>query len=90
MDRIKPGMKVPVRVDTYPDAYLAGSILSVAPRPDEDAYRERRLKFYSTLVELEDHRLKLLPGMTATVEIDFASINTERAFPREMLLVAGP
>jgi len=63
LDRVKVGMPVGVRVDTYPQDTFAGRITTIDPKVDPST---RNVAVRATLPN-RDRRL--LPGMFATVEI---------------------
>jgi multidrug resistance efflux pump len=72
--KVMPGQRVRVRVDALPDQPIAGKVKSVG-----SILRMKRfdmpVKVVDAVIELEDVRSKLTPGMTATgqVEIERAS-----------------
>jgi len=63
--RIKEGQEVRFTVDAYPDDKFSGTVLQVRYSPEVI----QNVVTYTTIVETENPRLKLRPGMTATVSI---------------------
>jgi RNA polymerase sigma factor (sigma-70 family) len=76
VDRLKPGQKARVEVDAFADRTFAGTVATVAPRPDaprgpRDASRGYR-KFYTTMIQIEGAHADLRPGMSARVAVPIA------------------
>lgn len=62
---IKPGLKVDFTVDTYPAEIFHGTVSQVRLNPTE----EETVVMYTVIIDIKNDDLKLLPGMTAYVEI---------------------
>lgn len=63
--KIQEGQKVRFTVDAYPDATFTGTVKQVRYSPTVT----QNVVTYTTIVEVENPGMKLLPGMTATVNI---------------------
>ncbi len=74
LDQIKPGQKVQVRVDAFPDRLYAGSVKSVAVLPDQNTWLGSDTKVYETIVTIDEKVEQLKPGMTAVSEIEIATL----------------
>lgn len=62
---IKPGLNVDFTVDTYPAEIFHGTVSQVRLNPTE----EETVVMYTVIIDIKNDDLKLLPGMTAYVEI---------------------
>jgi RND family efflux transporter MFP subunit len=70
--KVSKGMKAEIRVESYPDAVLHGTVESVATLANSMGYwDERGVKEYVTIVKIDDLPTEagLKPGMTAEVKI---------------------
>ncbi len=63
--KIQEGQKVRFTVDAYPDSSFTGTVKQVRYSPTVT----QNVVTYTTIVEVENPGMKLLPGMTATVNI---------------------
>lgn len=62
---IKSGLDVDFTVDTYPAEIFRGKVAQVRLKPAE----EENVVMYTVIIDIKNDDLKLLPGMTAYVEI---------------------
>jgi HlyD family secretion protein len=62
---VKEAQKVTFRVDAYPDDQFEGMVSQVRLSPNV----EQGVVTYSVIIDVPNHDLKLMPGMTATVTI---------------------
>ncbi|SIN75870.1 RND family efflux transporter, MFP subunit [Singulisphaera sp. GP187] len=68
--QLRPGLRVRIKVDAFPDQVMTGLIESVAPRPaPRTAGQQSDTKVYDTIVIIENRPRGLRPGMTALAEI---------------------
>ncbi len=67
--RIRVGANATFKVDSFPDETFHGGVQQVRM----NAYQVENVVTYDTIIEFENPRLKLLPGMTAYVTIPTAS-----------------
>lgn len=65
---IKVGQKVTFTVDAYPDEIFRGVVSQVRLSPQE----VQNVVNYTVIINVSNDRLKLMPGMTATVSIKIA------------------
>ena len=66
---IATGQTVKIRVDAYPGEILTGLVQSVAPRPDRANIFSNGKKVYTTMVLVDKSPVRLVPGLTAQVDI---------------------
>lgn len=66
--RIRDGQAVEFRVDAYPGETFAGKVRQVRLEP----IVEQNVVSYVTVIDVPNERLRLKPGMTATVTIEIA------------------
>ncbi len=69
IDKIAPGMKAKIRVESFADQTLNGTVIDVAPLPDPSNFFSSDIKVYTTKVKIDDPLSGLRPGMSAQVEI---------------------
>lgn len=81
--KVKPGQKVDIGLDAYPDKKLKGSVIRVAnvgeQRPNSDS------KVFEVAVELEGTDASLRPGMTTSNKIVAQAIDSVLFVPLECL-----
>jgi RND family efflux transporter MFP subunit len=68
VDKLKEQMKAKVRVDSFSDMVLEGTVVDVAPKPDRSV-QDKLGKVYLTKVKLDKAYGGLRPGMSAGAEI---------------------
>jgi HlyD family secretion protein len=66
---VRPGQKVRIRVDAFPNAMVTGSVRSVAPLASAQDWMTADVKVYPAVVGIDAAPAGLKPGMTAQVEI---------------------
>lgn len=75
VDKVAPGQRCVIRVDTFPDTPFTGRVQRVSPLPDSGSrWSNNDLKVYKTRVEIDGVNRVLRPGMSARVEIVIAEI----------------
>jgi HlyD family secretion protein len=63
--RVQPGQEVTFRVDAFPDRTFAGRLEQVRLQPTT----VQNVVTYNTIISVDNDRLQLRPGMTATVSV---------------------
>jgi RND family efflux transporter MFP subunit len=86
VDRIRPGMKVRIQVDAFPQQVLEGTVHSVNPLPDPTNFFQFDAKVYTTFVTIDDPHPGLRPGMSAQVEILVAELDNVLSVPIKAVL----
>ncbi len=69
INKITSGMKAKIRVDSFADTELDGTVLDVAPLPDPTSFFSSDVKVYTTHVKIDNPLSGLRPGMNAEVTI---------------------
>jgi RND family efflux transporter MFP subunit len=69
IDKLAPGMRAKIRVDSFGDKELNGTVLDVAPLPDPSSFFSSDIKVFTTHVRIDDALPGLRPGMSAEVTI---------------------
>ena len=69
LDRVRPGQKVRVTVDAFPDADYEATVKSVAVLPEQNSWSGNDTKVYQTIITIDEEVVGLKPGMTAVSEI---------------------
>lgn len=78
---IKKGIPVTFTVDAYPADVFEGKIEQVRLNPDT----ESNVVIYTVIINIENPDKKLLPGMTAFVDIKIAEANNVLTLPKSTL-----
>lgn len=82
LHRLSSSQRVFVRVDAYPDLRLPGSIALVGALAQDDATRAGT-KFFPVTIRIDATDPRLRTGMTATVEIEVASVPDAVVIPAQ-------
>jgi RND family efflux transporter MFP subunit len=69
VSKVKPNMKVDVRVDAFPDLVLKGSVRNVATVAIANDWRTADVKMYQVMVSIDESIPNLKPGMSARTTI---------------------
>jgi HlyD family secretion protein len=83
---IAKGLTVKIRVDAYPDEDLTGVVESVAPRPDRASIFSKGIKVYTTMVRVDKSPVRLVPGLTARVDILIRKLDNVLSVPVQAVL----
>jgi HlyD family secretion protein len=81
IDRIRPGMRATVAIESLPERQLEGRVTLVAPLATFEWYSDAR--YFDAIVKLDKAAQGLLPGMTAQVEVALARRENVLAVPSE-------
>lgn len=70
VDKVKPNQKATIVMDAFPDQSFTGSVIKIAPLPDQQRnWLSPDIKVYTTQVKIDGTHGFLKPGMSARVEI---------------------
>lgn len=88
---IAPGMPAVVTLDTFPQSSFRGTVRDVAPVAQEEG-RQSSLRFFHTVIGLEEpDPERMIPGMSARVEVIAERRDEALLVPRRAVEVgAGP
>ena len=82
VNRVRAGMPVTVRVDSFPDQALRGVVRRVAVLPDsQNRWLNPDLKVFTTIIAIEGQHEWLKPGTSAAGEILVEEINDTTFIP---------
>ena len=79
--QIKPDMKVTFTVDAYPDDTFEGQVQQIRLSPTE----ESNVVMYTVVIQVDNSSRKLLPGMTASVNIKIQEAKDVLVLPSMVL-----
>lgn len=79
--KIEEGMTAKIRVDAFPDQAFAGTVTQIRYSPTE----VQGVVTYAAVLDVENDRLSLRPGMTAVVSIAAQSVKGAIAVPSAAL-----
>ena len=89
IDRLTPGLRARIRVDSFADEILTGAVQDVAPLPDPSSFFSSDVKVYTTHVTIEKGLPGLRPGMSAQVEILVTELENVLSVPVQAILQYG-
>lgn len=78
---VKSGQKVSFRVDAYPDDEFLGTVSQIRLQP----IITQNVVTYNVIIDVQNPKLKLMPGMTATVSIEVARKDSTLRIPLQAL-----
>jgi RND family efflux transporter MFP subunit len=84
MPRLAAGQKVTVRFDAYPDLTLPGTIAQVAPIAANGSFSPR-VRTFTCVVRIEGTNARLLPDLTAAIDVEVERISGAIVVPREAI-----
>jgi len=84
MPRLAAGQKVTVRFDAYPDLTLPGTIGQVAPIASNGSFSPR-VRTFTCVVRIEGTNPRLLPDLTAAIDVEIERISRAVVVPREAI-----
>ena len=73
MPHIRAGQPVTVRLDAYPDLVLSGRIAQIAPIALPGSF-STRVRTFSAIVAIEGTSDRLLPDLTAAVDVELERV----------------
>lgn len=86
---IAPGMPARVVLDTFPEASFRGTVREVAPVAQEEGMESSR-RFFHTVVDLEEpDPERMIPGMSARVEVIAERVEDALLVPRRAVELVG-
>jgi RND family efflux transporter MFP subunit len=85
VDRVAPGQKTEILFDAYPDLRLPGRMLEIAPI----ATGGNRVRTFEARVALDGTDARLLPDLTAAVDLELERVPDAVVIPRDAVAVRG-
>ncbi len=78
---IRPGQPVTVRLDAYPDLQMPGRIAQIAPIGVPGSF-SARVRAFSAVVTIEGSNPRLLPDLTAAIDVEVERVKNALVVPR--------
>jgi RND family efflux transporter MFP subunit len=89
VNMVKVGLPSRIRVDSFADHQLTGTVQEVAPLPDPNSFFSSDIKVYTTRVSIDQGLPGLRPGMSAQVEILVTELDNVLSVPVQAVLEYG-
>ena len=77
---VRPGMPVVVRLDAYPDLEMPGKLLQMAPIGVAGSF-SNRVRAFSAVVTIEGSNSRLLPDLTAAIDVEVERVKDALVVP---------
>jgi hypothetical protein len=85
---LKPGLPVTVRLDAYPDFEMPGRLEQIAPIAVPGSFSPR-VRSFNAVVSVEGNHPRLLPDLTAAIDIELDRVPRAIVVPRTSVLRDG-
>ena len=83
---VRAGMPVTVRLDAYPDLQMPGRITQLAPIALPGSFSPR-VRAFSAVVAIEGSNTRLLPDLTAAIDVEVERVSDALVVPRDAITV---
>jgi HlyD family secretion protein len=77
---VRPGMPVVVRLDAYPDLEMPGQLTQMAPIGVAGSF-SNRVRAFSAVVTIEGSNSRLLPDLTAAIDVEVERVKDALVVP---------
>ncbi|MBK5295690.1 MAG: efflux RND transporter periplasmic adaptor subunit, partial [Vicinamibacteria bacterium] len=77
---VRPGMPVVVRLDAYPDLQMPGRLAQMAPIGVPGSF-SARVRAFSAIVTIEGSNARLLPDLTAAIDVEVERVKDALVVP---------
>lgn len=77
---VRPGMPVVVRLDAYPDLQMPGRLAQMAPIGVAGSF-SARVRAFSAVVTIEGSNARLLPDLTAAIDVEVERVKDALVVP---------
>ena len=77
---VRPGMPVVVRLDAYPDLEMPGKLAQMAPIGVAGSF-SNRVRAFSAVVTIEGSNSRLLPDLTAAIDVEVERVKDALVVP---------
>jgi multidrug efflux pump subunit AcrA (membrane-fusion protein) len=81
---VSAGQAVTVRLDAYPDLALPGRLAQVSPIASPGSF-SNRVRSFTALVTIDGSNARLLPDLTAAVDVETERVTGVLLVPRDAL-----
>jgi HlyD family secretion protein len=84
--QVRVGQSAEIRLDAYPDLMFPGKVESISAIGSPSEY-STRIRYFSAVISIQGSNPKLLPDLTAAVDLDLGSEKKALLLPRESVFV---
>ena len=84
--RVYVGQSAEIRLDAYPELVFPGKVENISAIGTSSTYL-KRIRYFSVVVSIQGSNPKLLPDLTATVDLQLANAKDVLVLPREAVVV---
>jgi len=84
--KIRVGQPADVRLDAYPDLVFPGKVERIGAIGAPSTYL-KRIRYFSVAVSIQGSNPKLLPDLTAAVDLELANVKGALTIPREAVFL---
>jgi HlyD family secretion protein len=85
---VKVGMPVTMRLDAYPDLQMPGRISQLAPIGISGSFSPR-VRAFAAVVAIEGSNARLLPDLTAAIDVEVERVKDAIVVPRDTVTMEG-
>jgi HlyD family secretion protein len=85
---VRVGLPVTVRLDAYPDLAMSGRITQIAPIGVSGAFSPR-VRAFAAVITVDGTNPRLLPDLTASIDVEVERIKNALVVPRGALTMDG-
>jgi HlyD family secretion protein len=85
---VRPGLPAVVRLDAYPDLRMTGRVEQVAPIALSGSFSPR-VRTFTAVVAIDGSNPRLLPDLTAAVDVEIERIRAALVVPRDAVHADG-
>jgi HlyD family secretion protein len=86
---LRPGLPVVVHLDAYPDLTMRGRLAQIAPIGVPGAFSPR-VRSFTAVVAIEGSNARLLPDLTAAIDVEIERVPNALVVPRAAVRHDGP
>jgi multidrug efflux pump subunit AcrA (membrane-fusion protein) len=85
---VRPDLPVTVRLDAYPELRMSGRIAQIAPIGVPGSFSQR-VRAFTAVISIEGANARLLPDLTAAIDVELERIKNALVVPRDAVTGAG-
>ena len=86
VSKVHVGQAAEVRLDAYPDLVFPGKVERISAISTASQY-SKRIRYFAAIVSIQGSNPKLLPDLTAAVDIRLQTLDSVLLLPREAVIV---
>ena len=85
ISKVQVGQSAEVRLDAYPDLIFPGKVESISAIGTPSTYL-KRIRYFSVTISIQGSNPKLLPDLTAAVDLQLENVKDALILPREAVV----